>query len=125
MGYIIKYLKPIERKGKITSEDVDWSTVEYEETVHTRYGEKFISREIQSTDEIPECGYLLQDTNSGGIEDTIFPMYTEISGNRKLDMEKIVYGLYDEYGEGIYRIRFSDGNTFQRIISHLFVTKLE
>lgn len=125
MGYLIDRLRSKIDFERVTPEEVEWHIAEFEEYSFEKNSVELTVRKLENKDAISECIYRTVHSNSGSVEETPFPMYSEFGSSREYDLEKIAYYLNELYGEGIYRIRFSDGRGFKIIKNHIFVTGRE
>lgn len=121
MGYLIDRLRSKISHERVISEEVEWHSAEYQEKLVTKNSNQVLLRKLETKDAVTECMYRTIDSNSGSVEKTPFPMYSEEDGSRYLDEEKLAYYIQKMYGDGIYRVRFSDGRGFKILVTDIFV----
>lgn len=121
MGYLIDKLRRRKSEKMVLTQDLILENVNDNAEYIERESEGVRSFKTPEPDATPESAYVTIDSNSGSVEKTPFPMYVEENGSRKLDIEKVSYYLKKIFGEGIYRIRFSDGRGFKIVVNNLCV----
>jgi len=63
----------------------------------------------------------------GSKEDTPFPTYEEVSGERKLATEKVIHYIYEHFGEGMYNYRWMGGQNprMQYLLQRKYIKRIE
>lgn len=131
MAYIIDQLvekhseRPVQLSEIVTGEDRLPST----EVEFVTRGKKKVYKVFSRDDFVKDSDLKFKPVHvhRGSKENTPFPTYNEVSGNRELATEKVIHYIYELMGEGMYNYRWMGGQNprMEYLLQRKYIKRIE